>query len=58
MTLTALNPSSAPAGPLLRTAPVRQIRQALGIECEKLGEDAQWLVADGILEEGPGCLRT
>lgn len=30
------------------------IRQALGIECEKLGEDAQWLVADGILEEGPG----
>src|SRR6478752_4921686 len=31
-----------------------QTRQALGIECEKLGEDAQWLVADGILEEGPG----
>lgn len=31
-----------------------QIRQALGIECEQLGEDAQWLVADGILEEGPG----
>src|SRR6476661_8697867 len=29
-------------------------RQALGIECDKLGEDAQWLVADGILEEGPG----
>ncbi|MEV5051416.1 bifunctional 3-(3-hydroxy-phenyl)propionate/3-hydroxycinnamic acid hydroxylase [Arthrobacter sp. LAR12-1-1.1] len=31
-----------------------QTRQALGIECEQLGEDAQWLVADGILEEGPG----
>ncbi|CAH0225141.1 3-(3-hydroxy-phenyl)propionate/3-hydroxycinnamic acid hydroxylase [Arthrobacter sp. Bi26] len=31
-----------------------QSRQALGIECEQLGEDAQWLVADGILEEGPG----
>ena len=29
-------------------------RQTLGIECEKLGEDAQWLVADGTLEEGPG----
>ncbi|WP_142060960.1 bifunctional 3-(3-hydroxy-phenyl)propionate/3-hydroxycinnamic acid hydroxylase [Pseudarthrobacter sp. B4EP4b] len=29
-------------------------RQALGIECEKLGEDAQWLVADGILEDSPG----
>lgn len=31
-----------------------QSRQALGIECEQLGEDAQWLVVDGILEEGPG----
>jgi len=30
------------------------VRQALGIECERLGEDAQWLVADGLLEEGPG----
>jgi 3-(3-hydroxy-phenyl)propionate hydroxylase len=31
-----------------------QSRKALNIETEKLGEDAQWLVADGILEEGPG----
>jgi 3-(3-hydroxy-phenyl)propionate hydroxylase len=31
-----------------------QSRQALGIECEQLGEDAQWLVADGFLENSPG----
>ncbi|MCG2621987.1 bifunctional 3-(3-hydroxy-phenyl)propionate/3-hydroxycinnamic acid hydroxylase [Arthrobacter sp. I2-34] len=31
-----------------------QIRQSLGIDTEKLGEDAQWLVVDGILEDSPG----
>ena len=31
-----------------------QSRKALNIETEKLGEDAQWLVADGILEDSPG----
>jgi 3-(3-hydroxy-phenyl)propionate hydroxylase len=31
-----------------------QSRKALNIETEKIGEDAQWLVADGILEGSPG----
>ncbi|MFJ2145342.1 bifunctional 3-(3-hydroxy-phenyl)propionate/3-hydroxycinnamic acid hydroxylase [Arthrobacter sp. MYb222] len=31
-----------------------QSRKALNIETEKIGEDAQWLVADGILEDSPG----
>src|SRR3954452_12139544 len=31
-----------------------QIRQSLGIETEKIGEDAQWLVVDGILKDSPG----
>ena len=31
-----------------------QSRKALNIETEKLGEDAQWLVADGILEGDSG----
>ena len=36
-----------------------QSRQALDIESEKLGEDAQWLVADGILGRRPrACLPT
>ncbi|MGX5697155.1 bifunctional 3-(3-hydroxy-phenyl)propionate/3-hydroxycinnamic acid hydroxylase [Agromyces soli] len=32
-----------------------EVRRALGIESEKYGEDAQWLVVDGLLVNAPGC---
>ena len=31
-----------------------EIRNSLGIETDKIGEDAQWLVVDGILKDSPG----
>jgi 3-(3-hydroxy-phenyl)propionate hydroxylase len=31
-----------------------EIRKSFGIETERIGEDAQWLVVDGILKDSPG----
>lgn len=31
-----------------------EVRHSFGIEAEKIGEDAQWVVVDGILEDSPG----